>query len=409
MIGSVTTIGDAGDINCWSGIPYHFSQAAQAVGFAAAPWRVDMSRFARPRKIWNLQQLLLGRGRGGFQYSTAFARRALERIEPKLQAGRVVSFNQHFPPAEAVIGHGGKLCLYLDATFPLLLDRYGLAEVLPKAVQAECLANERKNFAQAEWLVFFQRWSAESAIRDCGADPARVRVICPGANLTLSAGWEFNSRRERPSSSRPLVLGFIGKDWKRKGLPFLLEVRRQLVVAGVPTVIRCAGGVPDDLPADAGVESWGFIDKHRDSARFLEFLSGCDLGCLFSNAEASSIAVLEFLRAGIPVAGFVVDGMVDLFPPDAGFRFDPGTSAETVAAALWTTFSDEAAVDDLRATARAWSPLVTWERCVEEWAEVLTTGEIESPVQPWRGLSAQPAGSRLTSSTRVERSPGNSL
>ncbi|HTQ31388.1 MAG TPA: hypothetical protein VMI53_09270, partial [Opitutaceae bacterium] len=323
MIDSVTTIGDAGDINCWSGIPYHFLRAIRLAGWNAEPWRMDLRSLAWPRRIWNLQQLLLGRGRGGFQYSDAFAARALAMIEPRLLAGRVLSFNQHFPPASAVTGRGGRLCLYLDATFPLLLGRYGLEKILPASVRENCLAREREAFRQAEWLVFFQRWSAESAVRECGADPARVRVICPGANLTLPADWKFPAERGVPSSTHPLVLGFIGKDWKRKGLPFLLAVRQRLVAAGVPTVIRCAGGVPDGLAPDAGIEHWGFIDKHANASRFFDFLSGCDLGCLFSEAEASSIAVLEFLRAGIPVAGFVVDGMVDLFPPDGGFRFEP--------------------------------------------------------------------------------------
>jgi glycosyltransferase involved in cell wall biosynthesis len=391
MIDSITTIGDAGDINCWSGIPHHFSGAARAAGFRAEPWRIDLGRFAWPRKIWNLAQTLLGRGRGGFQYSDAFARRALADIEPRLLSGRVVSFNQHFPPVSPILKHGGKLCLYLDATFPLLLDRYGLAKVLPPAVQAECLEKEREVFSRAEWLVFFQRWSAESAVRDCGADPARVRVICPGANLTLPSDWKFAAARERPSSARPLVLGFVGKDWRRKGLPFLLTVRRHLVAAGVPTVVRCAGGIPSDLPADSGVEHWGFIDKHREPARFLDFLAGCDLGCLFSNAEASSIAVLEFLRAGVPVAGFVVDGMVDLFPPDAGFRFEPGTSAETVAGMVRSAFGDAATIGQMRAAARAWSPQVTWERCVSEWGELLATGAIKHPVRLWHGREAQPA------------------
>lgn len=388
MIDSVTTIGDAGDINCWSGIPWHFSRAAQAAGLPAEPWRIDMAGLAWPRRRWNLGQCLLGKGRGGFQYSSAFARHALADIPSSRRAGRVLSFNQHFPPVAAIREAGGTLCLYLDATFPQLLARYGLGAELPNTVQADCLAAERAAFARAEWLVFFQRWAADSAIRECGADPARVRVICPGANLTLPAGWHSSERWDGPTRSRPLVLGFIGKDWKRKGLPFLIDVRRYLVAAGIPTVIRCAGGVPPELPTDAGIEHWGFIDKHSEGARFLEFLAGCDLGCLFSQAEASSIAVLEFLRAGIPVAGFVVDGMTDLFPPDAGFRFEPGTPAESVAATLGLALASDG-LRERRTAARGWSPLVTWARCVAEWQELLGGGAIRRPVRPWLGLAAQ--------------------
>ena len=386
MIDAVTVIGDAGNINSWSGIPYHFGQAARTAGHPAEPWRLSMEKFTWPRRFWNVGQLLRGRGRGGFQYSDAFARRALAEIDPRLRTGRVVSFNQHFPPPEVIRAGGGQLSLYLDATFPLLLDRYGLGATLPPSVQKECLAREREVFAQAEWLVFFQRWSAESAVRDCGADPAKVRVICPGANLELPADWTLAQRPGQPDAAQPLVLGFIGKDWQRKGLPFLLEVRQRLVAAGLPTVIRCAGGVPGKLPAETGIEPWGFIDKHTEAPRFLDFLRGCDLGCLFSRAEASSIAVLEFLRAGSPVAGFTVDGMEDLFPPDAGFRFAPEATATAVAEVLAAAMTDEARVAQLRAKARAWSRHVTWERCVREWGELLETGKISQPAQLWQGL-----------------------
>jgi hypothetical protein len=83
-----------------------------------------------------------------------------------------------------------------------------------------------------------------------------------------------------------------------------------------------------------------------------------------------------------------VDGVADTVPPDAGFRFEPGASAETVALALRAAFRDDGVVGALRAAARAWSPLVTWERCVEEWHQLLATGSVKDPVRPWRGLNA---------------------
>ena len=88
----------------------------------------------------------------------------------------------------------------------------------------------------------------------------------------------------------------------------------------------------------------------------------------------------------MPVAGFMIEGPLDTVPPDAGFRFAPSATAGEVAEVLWQTFCDEGAANRLRANARAWSPRVTWDRCVKEWAELLETGRIADPVQPWRGL-----------------------
>jgi glycosyltransferase involved in cell wall biosynthesis len=187
-----------------------------------------------------------------------------------------------------------------------------------------------------------------------------------------------------------LVLGFVGKDWKRKGLPFLIKVRAKLERMGIPAVIRCAGHCPPELRRIQGLEYAGFIDKAIEPGRFVEFLAGCDVGCLFSRHEPLGISTLEFLRAGVPVAGFMVEGVADTVPPDAGFRFKPDTTAETVALALRTAFGDESTAGKLRMAAQAWSPRVTWERCIEEWQQLLTLGSIERPVQPWRELESQP-------------------
>lgn len=383
----IATVGDAADINCWSGTPFHFWQAGLNAGWNVEPCRLPLNRFSWSRRIWNARRWCLGQGIGGYQYSDAFADRAAKLIGfQDLPGAHVISFNQHFPRPALIATHGGILSHYLDATFPLLLTRYGFDLSLPREIQKMALEKEREAFQAAKWLVFFQRWSAESAIRDCGADPKKVRVICPGANIVI-----HDEVALCPRISRPFVLGFVGKDWRRKGLLFLLKVRQQLEVLGTPAVVRCVGCAPSELASEKGVEFLGFIDKRREHIKFVEFLRSCDLGCLFSTAEASSIAVLEFLRAGVPTTGFTVDGMADLFPPDAALRFEPTTAADEVAEAIHLLAQEEGRYEAMRSAARDWSRLVTWERCVAEWDELMKTGNIAQPVRPWLGLKAQEA------------------
>jgi glycosyltransferase involved in cell wall biosynthesis len=289
-----------------------------------------------------------------------------------------------------VKARGGQLAYYIDATFASFCTPGGLAENLPARVRATALTIERENYAASERIVTMARWAADSVIRDCGVPPAKVTTILPGANLDLPADYNFPLSAGQAGRDRPLVLGFVGKDWKRKGLPFLTKVRAELERMGMPAVIRCAGHCPPELRRIQGLEYAGFIDKAIEPSRFVEFLAGCDVGCLFSEREPLGISTLEFLRAGVPVAGFTAEGVADTLPPDAGFRFEPDTAAETVALALRTAFGDESVAGKLRAAAQAWSPLVTWERCIEEWRQLLVTGSIERPVQPWRGLASQP-------------------
>lgn len=388
MISAIAATGDAGDVNCWSGIPCHFGQAARRHGWRAAPWRLDLRSFVGSRRRWNLAQLLQGRGPGGYQYSPAFLDRAEAAIPLELWSGRVVTFNQHFPRAQSVGQRGGRLLHYLDATFDSLCRQPGWVDRVPERVREQARGLERENFAASAGLVTMARWTAREAIQNCGVPADKVTTILPGANLDLPADYSFDPAPGSPGSERPLVLGFVGKDWKRKGLPFLLDVRAGLERMGLRAVVRCAGFCPPELQRRPGLEYTGFIDKARDPARFLAFLAGCDLGCLFSVHEPLGISTLEFLRAGVPVAGFVIEGVADTVPPDAGFRFGPDDTAEHVAEVLYTTYRDDARVAHLRLAAHVWSPLVSWERCVREWEELLVTGAVADPVQPWRGMWA---------------------
>jgi glycosyltransferase involved in cell wall biosynthesis len=391
MIDAIAATGDAGDINCWSGTPYYFGQAALARSEPAEPWRLKLESFGLHRRWWNLGQVLCGRGAGGYQYSHAFLDRAEAAIPAGQWRGRIITFNQHFPRAQSVTARGGQLVHYIDATFASFCALGGLAANLPAQVRANAQSLECENYAVNERVVTMARWAADSLIRDCGVSPAKVATILPGANLDLPADYTFPCTPGRGGRDRPLALGFVGKDWKRKGLPFLLKVRAELERMGLPAVIRCAGHCPAELQRTQGLEYVGFINKATEPARFLEFLANCDVGCLFSEHEPLGISTLEFLRAGVPVAGFTAEGMADTVPPDAGFRFEPKTTTEDVALAIRAAFSDESITGKLRTTARAWSPLVTWERCVKEWQQLLTTGSVKCSVQPWRGLEAQTA------------------
>ena len=385
---SVAAVGDVASVHAWSGIPFHFWQAARAAGFAELPWQLDLARFDWPRKAWTLGRLLRGHRPGGFQYSDAFLARACAQVPPELLATEIITFNQHFPPVRAVAAAGGELNHYIDATFAAMTDHRALDLRLPPDIAARGREQERANYAESRRVVTMARWAARSAVDECGVDPAKVFTILPGANFDWPAGTALPDAPApgRAGREREFVLGFVGMDWRRKGLPLVVEVRDALAHRGWRTLVLAAGDAPPELTRQPGVRFVGRIDKAREPGAFVRFLLGCDVGCLFSDNEALGISTLEFLRAGVPVAGFAHQGLDDTLPPDAGFRFSPGASAEEAADALDGYLWDEARQAEYRRCARAWSPLVTWERCVAEMRELWDTGAIRHPVRPWLGL-----------------------
>jgi len=372
-------VGDVTRRECWSGIPSYFLDAAAEAGWAIKPWCLDLTRFVGARRRWNWLQWLKGAGMGGFQYSDSFLSAAERSIPSALHSSRIISFSQHFPRATTIASAGGSISYYIDATVADLSSGERAMVRLSPAKRADALRIERDNFHRASRIVTMAQWAAESVIREYEVPREKVSTILPGANITLPDDWQFTYDERKPGSERPLVLGFVGKDWQRKGLPFLLTVRSLLARMNWQVVVRAVGHCPEELKQVDGLEYVGFIDKQKDEGRLHRFLAQCDLGCLFSKREPLGISTLEFLRVGVPVTGFAVEGLLDTLPPQGGLRFAPGASPEAVAETIAAVFSDDDTRHALRQAARQLSPFVTWDRCVREWRELLETGGISSP------------------------------
>jgi glycosyltransferase involved in cell wall biosynthesis len=246
---------------------------------------------------------------------------------------------------------------------------------------------ERENYAASERVVAMGRWAADAVIHECEIPASKVNVILPGANLHIPKEWKAPELSGEAGIDRPFTLGFIGKDWHRKGLMLLSNVQKELVRRGWKCRVLAAGNAPEELQSRDGIEFVGYIDKASNADGFLQFLSKCDVGCLFSSREALGISTLEFLLAGVPVAGFAHEGPADTLPPDAGFRFALATDFSAIADRLETYLQAESEQKLFRQNAREWSRRVTWERCLREFQELWDTGTIANPVQPWKGLA----------------------
>jgi glycosyltransferase involved in cell wall biosynthesis len=373
---SIAAYGDVLDPNHFGGAPWQFFDEARRQGFAQHGWSVNLQKLKRPRITWNLRQLLRGRRSGGFQYSSTYRAAALAQIPDQLLATDVISFHQIFPAPDPIIRAGGKLSFYIDATFTQLFPSYGLDQHIDRRTLDEAIDYERQTFASAQRVIVNQFWAHRSLLADYNLDPRKCTVILPAANYPVFPGISPAMLEGRAGRDRPFVLGFIGKDWKRKGLLFLNQVAGGLRARGWKVSVRAIGFPADQLPPDSGIESLGFIDKRTE---FGPFLHRCDVGCLFSSAEAAGTAVLEFLGVGVPVAGFTVNGLADLLPLDAGFRFGAGTPPDEVTDVFHGYLQDEGQQERFRAAARRLAPSLLWERCVREFRELWETGTLRSP------------------------------
>lgn len=367
----ITAIGDTNTPATFSGIPYHFLEAAQHKGWNAEGWKMDLNRLNRSRKLWNLLQILSLNRTGGFQYSKKFSTQLLKQIDPEFLSRDIISFNQHVPPANEIIKHNGRIFHYIDATFSQLIDRYEIGKIIGKKIKNETLAREKDFFQAATHIVTFQQWAKNSVIQEYGIDESKVSVVLPGANVIYRKAPQFNPLPQEIGKQTPLVLGFIGKDWKRKGLDILIEAAEILKRNNYKVVIHCIGNAPKDFISHPLVRFSGFIDKSTNVDDFISFIQTCHIGCLFSKAEFSSISVFEFLRFGIPVAGYVVDGMGDLYFNDCSIRFKPSQTSKEIAEQFIEYIENIDFRTKLKNAAEKRSNYVTWDRSIIDWNKIL--------------------------------------
>jgi glycosyltransferase involved in cell wall biosynthesis len=363
--------GDAASLATWSNTPYFLLQAGLKQGVLEGGLALHPEQLHWQRRLWNLRQLLRSGQPGGFQYSRGFAQALL--AQARLPTDQPLALLSHFPLLPAHPWPAAwRVDFYIDATTRQVLKAYGTGQRIAPALQRDLLERERYAYQQAKTVVCMCQWAADSVIADYCINPAKVHVLPGGANLdeTLLAQCPAAAPPPPPSADQPLRLGFLGKEWQRKGGPFLLDLAEALQQRGIPAVIRAIGPDPAQLPSHPALHPLGFINKQSDTAQFVSELRSWHFGTLFSVAEAAPRSNLECLRLGVPVLAHALGGIPSTIP-DAGCgqlfpshpsvtdvsdwiaaRLDPYEGYQAWRAGLaprWREFTWDAAVEQLSA------------------------------------------------------------
>ncbi len=376
----LAVIGDANDPDAWSGIPYHFLTAARASGLIqrgldlkprGTAWRAR-------RLLWNLGRMLAADRPGGYQFSAGFLDRLWAPHLAAVEGCELVNHFQLYAPSVVSLAERGRVSLvpYIDMTLTELFEGYRLKRKIGRRVALKALELEARGYRAATKVITMSQQSAQILTTKYAISSNRVRVVVPGANLDETF---LTARRQPPGGdSGEFVVGYIGKDYRRKGLHRLVRAIELLRRRGVPVRLRVIGHCPRELRQADGVEATGFLDKRSDPQGFIDALGQCALGCLPSYAEALGIALLEFLRLGIPVVGTRVGGIPDAVPEGAGVLVDADVDPAGLAEVLGELCADEGAYARLRRGAAAAREWATWERAAGDFAAALRDDARES-------------------------------
>ena len=204
---------------------------------------------------------------------------------------------------------------FIDATNKQIFENYGTGSKIDKKFISEIILREQNAYKKAGNIFCMCHWAADSVINDYGIDHKKVHVIVGGANLDEKY---FNNEinlpsPKEPNQSNPLIIGFIGKDWERKGGQFSINIVNNLNNLGIFTKLRVVGANKKDIPKSRFIEYVGFIDKNKDINKFVKELNSWHFASLFSFQEASPRSNLESLKIGVPILSHNVGGISSTF------------------------------------------------------------------------------------------------
>lgn len=268
----------------------------------------DLLEVARRPSMWLARaaavvEAALARDGVNFSKTAAWSRGLQTRLPPFADNGPVL-FVQTTPALD--LDPRRRYAIYTDR-----LGREGLNAEGPFRSRATAgwVAREQRFVEKAHRLFVMGPSTKEYAVSEYGLVPERVVVVGGAPNARLGP-------HRQSSACRRLL--FVGIDWRRKGLPDLLDAFAEIRQEYPHVELDVVGGWPGG-PAPEGVTVVGRI-PHDQMPRYF---SAADLLVIPTYTEPFGIALVEALMMGIPVIGTTV-GNQQWIIGQGGLTVEPG-------------------------------------------------------------------------------------
>jgi glycosyltransferase involved in cell wall biosynthesis len=277
-----------------------------------------------------------------------------------------------------------RLAAYLDGSVPVVVHTDSTVQALLRVgsyLDGWCQRSiqkwellDRRAIQRAEMVFYTSEWAAESAVRDYGADPAKIQVVANGANIDDPEVPDGAVERV-PGSVCHLL--FYGGDWQRKGGDIAYGVLQDLNARGIAAKLTICGpkSIPEGLRDDPNVEYIPRINKDlpRDQERFAGLLRRIDYLILPTRADCTPSAIAEAAAWGVPAVVTDVGGVASMVRHGVdGFVLEPSDAPATYAALIADSFGDPVRFTRLRNAARqAYRGRLNWDTAVREMTEAM--------------------------------------
>ncbi len=237
-------------------------------------------------------------------------------------------------------------------------------QVAPKA--AQLIRMEQREMEMAGRIVVASTFTKNTYLEN-GVPQEKIRLNPYGTDLHyFKSKWADGQTRDPQS---PVKFAFMGKISARKGIPWLLEVWKDIrrSHSAAELVIAGNGEFPDNFNLPPGVALQAFIDP----AKRLEFLHNADVLLFPSFFEGFGQVIVEAMAAGLPVITTTHTAGPELLENGKqGFVIAPGDST-ALAAAMQHFLNNPSTIEAMGKAAATQALGYTWDAYGDRWAMII--------------------------------------
>jgi glycosyltransferase involved in cell wall biosynthesis len=271
---------------------------------------------------------------------------------------------------------------FSDATFAAMWGYYDDFADLLSISRFEGNHVERRAIRKATRIIYASDWAKMSAIRDYGADPAKIDVIPFGANLEDPPNGSVVLARTREQRLRLL---FVGVDWYRKGGPIAIHTLYALKRMGIPANLTVVGCKPPGVVEASDLQIVPFLNQNDpvQSKRLVDLYLNSDVLLLPTRAECSGIAFCEAAAYGLPAFATDTGGVPSVIENGVtGFLLPLQATAEDYAKAIAELWQEPSRLEAVaQASRKAFERKLNWDSWGKSAAKVLRAAVKESALR----------------------------
>ena len=196
------------------------------------------------------------------------------------------------------------MVVWTDATFANIINYYPNFRNLSARTIRNGHASEKDLLDRCDLVLFSCQWAIDSAIKDYGCDPAKLRLLSFGANVPDTRTVEDIQELTDAKPASPVKLLLIGVHWERKGADIAVRVAEALYNRGVAVKLTIAGCHPPEGTAlPPYVKLLGFVSKSTpEGLACIETLfREAHFFIVPSRADCTPIVFCEAASFGLPV------------------------------------------------------------------------------------------------------------